>query len=314
MDEFLEGAVGRLITRGNLDGIACAAIFLQSNPRGKVSFVTSPPAALREIQTDRSPRALIADLPLTAELVEAMDARKGEVRLVDHHPTVLRSEHATIDLERSAAGALHAFLGHHPSLCNIAALADHHERSGTSLAATIAGPGLAKLEHEASVLDFAWRFNVEDDAFRCNAARSLSQGLWPSQVPSIIERYSAVREQGRWKRALEKVGSCLDVRGDVGLLDLRGRRESLHGFGTVALGEAARARGCGYTLLLHGSKGTATASLRSSRRDGLDLGRFAEGFTKENGVDGGGHRSSAGARVPMAAADRLIDQLVSATC
>src|SRR5512133_2269944 len=131
MDEARENAVERLITRGNLDGIACAAIFLQSNPEGRVSFVTSPPAALREVQSCRSGRALIADLPLTAELAEVLEARRGEVRLVDHHPTTLFSEHAIIDLERSAAGALHAFLGHHPSLCNLAALADHHERCGT---------------------------------------------------------------------------------------------------------------------------------------------------------------------------------------
>ncbi len=305
-----------LITRGNLDGMACAAVFLQRFPGSWVSFVTSPPAALREMKGDgRSREIYLADIPLTAELAEAMGDDKRPTLLVDHHPTAQRSDRAVIDLERSAAGTLHAFLGQPAISSNIAALADLYERSETPLLeARSELYGRERMEAEATVLDFAWRFNVEDDAFRLLAARSLSEGCWPSEVSLITERWEAVLAGGRWGKALDRVRNSLEVRGDLGLLDLRGRKLSLQGFGSAALSKVARELECDYTLMLHDSKDTATASLRSSRKDGLDLGQFAEAFTRENGVGGGGHRSSAGARVPVHAADLLIDQLIAAVC
>lgn len=315
MGETKEHGGRHLITRGNLDGIACGAVFLQQFPRSRVSFVTSPPAALRELNADdRSEAIYLADIPLTAELAEAM-ADGERTLLVDHHPTTYRSERAVVDLERSAAGVLHTVLGRSETSANIAALADLHERSETSLLDSRSKLyGRQRLEAEALVLDFAWRFNVDDDAFRLDAARCLSEGRWPSAVPSIAERWGTVLAGGRWGKALDQVRNGLEIRGDLVLLDLRGRRRSLQGFGSVALSEVARELDRGYTLMLHDSRDTATASLRSSRFDGLDLGRFAEAFTREHGVGGGGHRSSAGARVPVHAADLLIDDLSAAVC
>lgn len=314
MGEHIEDGGKHLITRGNLDGIACAAVFLQQFPGSSVSFVTSPPAALRDLGAYNRPVEIyLADIPLTAELAEAMDARERPTVLIDHHPTAHRSEHAIIDLERSAAGVLHAFLEQPILSSNIAALADLYERSETFLLhSRSAISGRQRLEAEAAILDFAWRFNIEDDAFRLDAARSLSHGRWPSEVPLIAERWKAVLTSGRWGKALDQVRTGLEVRGSLGLLDLRGKRRSLQGFGSAALSKVARELDCGYTLMLHDSKDTATASLRSSRADGLDLGRFAEEFTREHGVGGGGHRSSAGARVPVHAADLLIDDLAAA--
>ncbi len=316
MGEHIEDGSKHLITRGNLDGIACAAVFLHRFPRSSVSFVTSPPAALMEVEADDLSGAIyLADIPLTAELVEVMDNGGRPVRLIDHHPTIHRTEHAIIDLERSAAGVLHEYLGRPTDCANVAALADLYERSETSLLDSRAAIfGRQRLEAEAAVLDFAWRFNIEDDGFRLDAARSLSHGCWPSEVPLITERWRAVLSGDRWGKALAQVRNGLEVRGDLGLLDLRGKRRSLQGFGSVALSEVARELECGYTLMLHDSNDTATASLRSARVDGLDLGRFAEAFTREHGVGGGGHRSSAGARVPVHAADRLIDDLAAAVC
>ena len=314
MRDLISERGGRLITRGNLDGIACAAVFSERYPELAVRFVTSPPAAVREVLGGDAP-ALVADIPLTDDMVMVLDARGGAVRLVDHHPTSLRSEHAHIDMGRSAAGALHAFLGDRAAGARIAAVADVHERSESALVRSMgAEHGRDRLEREAEVLDLAWRLNVEDDAFRLDAARALAEGRWPSEVPAIVQRCEAVRRGGHWDKAVDAVNDRLEVRGGVGLLDLRGKRVSLHGFGAAALAEAARARRCGYTLLLRGSGSTATASVRAAGSGALDLGRFVEEFTHVHGIGGGGHRASAGARVPSGAADLLIDRLVAAAC
>jgi hypothetical protein len=64
------------------------------------------------------------------------------------------------------------------------------------------------------------------------------------------------------------------VRGPVGILDNRGKRTSFRGFGSKAMAEVARERGCRYAVLLQDGGGTTTVSLRSTDKGGVDLGAF----------------------------------------
>lgn len=302
----------RIITRGNLDGIVCAAVFLGRHPEGEVTFISSPPSAAEAVAGDRgSGEIFIADVPLTGELATVLD-RDPRITVVDHHPPCAGHQRAIVDRSRSAAGVLHRHLGGPPALSRAVALADLYERSDSDLLAEeVRVFGRERLETEARILDFAWRNNVEDDAFRLEAARELATGLWPSESEAIVERYRAVMSGDRWTKAVRQVGKMLQVRGDLALLDLRRGRPSFHGFGSLALMEAARERGCGYALLLHDSRNSSIASLRACGSAGVDLGLFIQDFALRHGADGGGHPASAGARVPRDAADLLIDELAA---
>lgn len=303
----------RIITRGNLDGIVCAAVFLERYPEGEVTFISSPPSAAEAAAGDRgSDEIFITDVPLTEELAALLD-RYARITLVDHHPPCAEHGRAIVDLSRSAAGVLHQYLGASPAVSHVVALADLYERSESDLLdEVIRTHGRESIENEARVLDFAWRNNVEDDAFRLEAARELSRGRWPSESEAIMERYHGVLSGDRWTRAVRRVREMMQVRGSLAFLDLRQGRPSFHGFGSLALTEAARERGCRYALLLHDSKDSSIASLRACGGTGVDLGRFVENFALRHGADGGGHPASAGVRVPRDAADLLVDELAAA--
>lgn len=300
----------RIITRGNVDGIISAAVFLEKRPGAEVTFVTSPPMAARALREDgSSSRICIADIALTDELAEAIRSSERRVVLADHHPTSENIEGAFIDMGRSAAGILHRRLGSSERMGDAVALADLYEMSDTDVLEDAARRhGRARLERECAVLDFAWRHNVEDDGFRFDAAAALSRGALPSEAPFILERFAEVQQGGRWNKALDRVRSRLEKRGTVGVLDLRSGRTSLHGFGSKALLEVAREQGCRYAVLIHG-RDEAVVSLRAVDPHGVDLGRFAEDFARRHGRGGGGHPASAGARISGSAASLMIAEL-----
>lgn len=303
----------RIITRGNLDGIVCAAVFLDQYPDGAVTFISSPPCAAAAASEDRgADRLFIADVPLTAELAEVIE-RDPRITLVDHHPPAAHHPRTVVDLSASAAGVLYRHLGASPRVSGAVVLADLYERSESeALVEAARTGGRDRIEAEARVLDFAWRYNVEDDAFRLEAARELSSGRWPSESDVIVKRYRAVLAGDRWNKAVARVREMLQVRGGLALLDLRRGRPSLHGFGSLALAEAARERGCAYAMLVHDSRDTSVASLRACGGAGVDLGQFAQSFARTHGAEGGGHQASAGMRMPRHAADLLIDELAAA--
>jgi hypothetical protein len=309
-----KGASGtRIITRGNVDGIVCAAVFLERFPEGEVTFISSPPSAARAAAGDvTSTQMIIADVPLNEELLAIVDS-DPRITLVDHHPSCADHPRAFVDRTRSAAGVLHDRLGAVAGVASAVALADLYERSDSKLLArSVNEIGRERTELEARILDFAWRCNVADDAFRLVAARELSRGLRPSECEAIMKRYGAVMNGDRWAKAVRRVRDRLEVRGGLAILDLRRERPSLHGFGAMALAQAARERGCGYAMLVHDSGRTSIASLRACGGTELDLGLFVQKFAVRHGAEGGGHHASAGVRVPREAADLLIDELTAA--
>jgi hypothetical protein len=303
----------RLITRGNLDGIVCAAVFLGRYPSGEITFISSPPSAAEAASNDGGHDVIIiADVPLTPEIMALLD-KDPRIMLVDHHPACECHPQAVVDVSMSAAGALHRHFGLLSSLTGAVALADLYERSETAAVAWMAATmGRERIELESRILDFSWRYNIEDDGFRLETARALSAGSLPSEVGSVVDRYQAMIGGDRWARALSKVREKLQVRGGLGLLDLRRDRPSLYGFGSLALVEAARERGCRYAMLVHDSRDASVASLRACGGGNVDLGLFVRDFARAHGTDGGGHPGSAGVRLPRQAADRLIDELAAA--
>jgi hypothetical protein len=307
----------RLITRGNVDGLACAAIVLREYPDSPISFVTSPTAGAAALSSGQEKYVFLADLALVPEMRQAI-ARWGHDRslvFIDHHPLPPRAHlpiiTAMVEESSSAAGLLHGMLGSAPQMDRMVAMADLIEGgNSTILSKETAVHGRERMEEECRLLDFAWRLDLDDDRFRMRTARELSKGRWPSEIGEIRGRHQAAQET--WRRALERVRKSMTVRGDVGILDFSEKRRTLFGFGTRAAVEVAKEKGCHYAVLLQNQRDTASLSVRSWKPDGIHLGAMVENFTMVHGIGGGGHSSSAGARIPCGAAGRFLDELARA--
>jgi hypothetical protein len=309
-----------LITRGNVDGIASAAIFLNQHPFSKITFITSPRAAANALARDRTSRDIyLVDVALTKDVICSADMvrRSQLVFAVDHHPSSLLEELNGIKIVeegKSAAGVLHGYLRASPHLKKLVAIADQLEYCDTDVLHDILRKhGQQKINEEARVLDFSWRLNIEDDEFRLVASNHLSEGTWPSQIGAIKRRYMQVVNENRWPKAVARIKAGLQVRDNVGIFQCNEKNRSLYGFGTRALVDVAQRWGCSYALMLNDRKDNCSVSIRGMDQKGLDVGQFVENFVTEHGMDGGGHPTSAGARIPLPVEERFVDEFVSAS-
>jgi len=307
-----------LITRGNVDGIVSAALFLHVFPRARVSFVTSPTAGARVMAMDfTSSMVYLSDLALVPEL-ETVMAASSEWRKViafDHHQQHAGGYAKDLFVVRegeSAASVLYHHLRLNGQVKKLVAIADLVEYCSTPvLQEMVALHGMKKMEDEARMLDFSWRLDIDDDLFRSQASAHLSNGVWPSEVGMIKRRYLQVVNEQRWPKALARVQSNMQVRGSAGILNCKDKNRSLYGFGTRALVEVAKDQGCQYAVMVNQRRLHSSISMRGLEAGGLNLGRFVEQFTEIHGVDGGGHPSSAGARIPVETTDYFLEEFIT---
>jgi hypothetical protein len=307
-----------LITRGNVDGIVSAAIFLNRYPNSRVSFITSPTAGARALSMDfTSNEIYLSDVALVPDVAEAMQTRRDrqKVFLIDHHPTPNRActnGVKVINEGMSAAGVLYHFLNASNRLKKLVAIADLMEYFETPILMEMMDDhGQQRVCEESRILDFSWRLNIEDDQFRTQAALHLSQGLWPSEVGPIKSRFVQVVNERRWPKALARAQSGMRVRGPVGIFDATDKNRSLYGFGSRAVVEVAMRRGCRYAMMINERKVHSSISMRGMCLNGTNLGRFVEDFTATHGLEGGGHPSSAGARIPVGSTRTFVEEFVS---
>ncbi len=311
-----------LLTRGNVDGIVSAAMFLARDPKTKVSFVPSGDLAVDRLRKDiSSDRFYLVDLGLTPRLIKTLNQKaktQQDVTYLDHHQqSALHLDElrdgieAVVETGRSAAAVAYEHLGlngRHRHLVAIADLVEYCETERLAIARQEHG---VRVDDEARVLDFSWRAQVDDDRFRRTAAHQLSKGLWPTQVAPIKERYLRVVNEGRWDRALAKVRDRIEIRDNVGMLRFGRRKPSLFGFGSRAMTEVARECGVGVAVMLNRRNELSSASLRETGHGSqLDLGAFAEAFALQHGIVGGGHPQSAGAKIPTRSVPQFLKEVV----
>lgn len=312
-----------LLTRGNVDGIVSAALFLARDAGTRVTFVPSGDMAVDHLRRDISSHTFyIVDLGLTPRLIKTLnDKAKGRQRVVylDHHQ---QSAEMWQELDRgtegvvrqgiSAAGVAYEHLGLNGAHKHLVAVADEIEYTPSAIhRAASLDVGLERIMEEARILDFAWRFRVDDDRFRLRAAQRLAQGMWPSEVPEVMGRFRQMVIEQRWDRALDRVRERLEVRHNVALLRFGRRKPSLFGFGSRALTEVAREEGADVAVLLNRRPQVSSLSLRRTDTDegGLNLGRFVADFTTVHGIVGGGHPHSAGAKIPTRAVSEFLKEV-----
>jgi RecJ-like exonuclease len=325
-----------VLTRGNVDGILSSAFALAVHPNARVTYVPSTGGAIGHLRRDLSSDLfVVADLGCTPDLAKTLESKHEadqSVLVLDHHPKWAAEAAGDLgDLERvdvdarrgpsAASIALSHWAGRDRLQASVrmqglAAVADVADRcGGRHLEASVRRWGRDTVEVEARTLDYAWRLEVEDDAFRRSAARRLAAGSWPSEIEEVRRRHRRVVQEARWPRARRRARESLEVRGDVAVLDTRRERPNLLGFGARALTAAARDQGCSLAALVHADGPEASVSLRSADGDGgddVDLGAFIEDFTHEHGVAGGGHPDAAGGRVPRATVPTLLSELAEA--
>ncbi|MFO1532779.1 MAG: hypothetical protein ABR562_03635 [Thermoplasmatota archaeon] len=320
-----------LLTRGNVDGIVSAALFLAKDPTTRVTFVPSGDLAVDVLRKDiASHEFYLVDLGLTPRLIKTLNDKsktRQRVTYLDHHEQ--SGEHLSeLDLDDdleglvrqgvSAAGVAYDYLGLNGEHRHLVALADLVEYCPSPLLGEVErAVGSARLEEEARMLDFAWRFRVEDDRFRYQAARRLAAGRWPSEVPEVKARYLQMVNEQRWDKALERVRERIEVKHNVALLRFGRRKPSLFGFGSRALAEVAREVGANVAVLLNRRNHLSSLSLRRTsggrwdtpEEESFNLGRFASDFTAHHGIVGGGHPHSAGAKIPTHAVPDFLREV-----
>ncbi|HUR67710.1 MAG TPA: DHH family phosphoesterase [Candidatus Thermoplasmatota archaeon] len=318
-----------VITRGNVDGIVSSSFVFAVHPDARVSYVPSATSAVDILRKDLSTRHFyLIDVGLTPRLIKTLNlkARTGQkVTLIDHHQqTALYAHELMPHVEvvfgegGSAAGAA---LDHFEAtglevsepLRRLAAIADIVEY-GTSkhLVGAMDSYGVERLEEEAEHLDFAWRLEIEDDRFRAMTGRKLARGIWPSEVSEVKRRYLQMVNENRWLKAKERVRSRVVMKNNVALLHFGKRKPSLLGFGTRALTSVAREEGASVALLVNKRKDLASIALRVTGPTNLNVGLFVEEFTRENGIVGGGHPTSAGAKIQARCFPLFLDELLTA--
>ncbi|MHB8633840.1 MAG: DHHA1 domain-containing protein [Thermoplasmatota archaeon] len=314
-----------LLTRGNVDGIISAALFLADDPATKVTFVPSGDMAVDVLRKDISSRSFyLVDLGLTPHLVKTLnDKAKGRqsVCYLDHHeqsrlqlPKLDERAESVVHEGISAAGVAYAHLGLNGRHRHLVALADLVEYCPSPLLSEMEeAVGPSRLAEEARMMDFAWRFRVDDDRFRLQAARRLATGRWPSEVPAVKARYLQMVNEHRWDHALERVRERVEVQHNVALLRFGRRKTSLFGFGSRALAEVARELGATVAVLLNRRSNLSSLSLRRTGPDpdgnDLNLGALVSDFTAHHGIVGGGHPHSAGAKIPTRAVPEFLHEV-----
>ncbi|MEA3198883.1 MAG: single-stranded-DNA-specific exonuclease [Thermoplasmata archaeon] len=324
---FTDSRAVHVITRGNVDGIVSSSFCFAVHPDARVSYVPSATSAVELLRKDLSARHFyLIDVGLTPKLIKTLNAKAksgARVTLIDHHQTSLIHAHElSTEVEvvlgdaGSAAGAAldhfiaRGMLAPTAELTRLAAIADIVEY-GTSnhLDAAMHAHGFERLEEEAEHLDFAWRLEIEDDRFRANTSRRLAKGLWPSEVSDVKSRYLTMLNENRWLKAQERVRSRLVVRNEVALLHFGKRKPSLLGFGTRALTSVAREEGAKVAVLVNRRGNLASVALRATGDTRMNLGLFVEEFTREHGIVGGGHPTSAGAKINSRSLPLFLDEI-----
>lgn len=326
-----------VITRGNVDGIISSSFCFAVHPDARVSYVPSATSAVDLLRRDLSTRHFyLVDIGLTPRLIKTlnMKAHTGQrVTLIDHHQQSAIYSHelhphveVVLGEGGSAAGAAldhfhrtgmldgareRGAIFEYESLSRLAAVADLVEY-GTShhLVDALERFGHERLEEEAEHIDFSWRLEIEDDRFRAMTGRRLARGLWPSEVGEVKRRYLQMINENRWLKAQERVRSRVLFKDNVALLHFGKRKPSLLGFGTRALTSVAREAGANVAVLVNRRKDLASIALRATGHTDLNLGLFVERFTRAHGIVGGGHPTSAGAKINSRSLPVFLEEII----
>jgi hypothetical protein len=155
---------GPILTRGNVDEIVSAALFLACNPTSKVRFFPSGDQAVDVMRKDiSSSKFYLVDLCLTPRLIKTLnDKTRQRAVYLDHHQQSQELwnhlDHTTEGVIRqgiSAAGVAHDYLALPSGHEHLVALADHIEYCPSGICKRPLMRMVPSIADEARMLDFA---------------------------------------------------------------------------------------------------------------------------------------------------------------
>jgi len=305
-----------ILTHNDADGICAGALAKIAYPNAKIDFAEPPELAakVRRLPHDWA-TAIILDLGVSlAQRLEVKQAFKEvskahEIVYIDHHyfpiginrRTLVCKELAHVVGMSASELALDHFKppSHLKYIALLGAIGDYQEHT-LRMQRLVRKYGWKKAYLEEFLLEQALGVTRDDHPFKRKVINGLAKGLWPSDMPNLLEQ---ARVGARRVRALEKHVSE----------SVRKINEKIAFVPDVPFGATGLA--AEYALeIMYVDVGIAAyrdrnhirLSARRSKRSKLDLNLIIGKLALQMGGVGGGHKAAAGSWVPVQKLDDFL--------
>lgn len=307
-----------ILTHRDVDGVCSAALAKIVCPDADVEFAEPFELATKLLSLPTWRTAIVSDLGISA-------ARSGEVKnafreaaksraiiYIDHHslprgvtrrtlpcnvfvhkPKVSASELAMEFFKPPASSEYIALLG---------AIGDYQEHT-RKMRELMAKYGKRIAYFEEFLLEQALEASRADHPFKRGVIKALAQGLWPSDIPGLMQRARAGIKQEKIiedhvKKNLRKMDGKVAMALDVPFMATGKAAIYAMKLANVEVGIGAYQDG-DYIRL----------SMRRGERSDLNLKMLIQGIALKIGGEGGGHEDAVGGRIPAQKFDTFIEEL-----
>lgn len=308
-----------ILTHADADGICAGALALAAFPKSGI-FFTKPVSFLHDLRNSRADRIVICDIALTKrdapQILEELSARKSKILYFDHHPipkTVNKKDvYKAIDTyvhDQSVSSSelvYRHFQNEIPRervwIAIYGAIGDYTENT-KFVRERIKNWDRRALYFEVSALTLGMKrdeFTLYDA--KRKIAETLARGKNPSDVSGLVmaakkavnDEFELYEEVKKEARAHGKIGFVKDIRS--------------FGFRGPAALFAATATDKPMGLSIHTRKTYLDITARTRDYE-LALGILMEKAAELVEGSGGGLRHAAGARIPLKALDKFLDEV-----
>jgi RecJ-like exonuclease len=297
-----------ILTHGDVDGVCSAALAKIACPGAQIEFAEPYELASKLGALPNWKRAFVLDLGISlARKDEARNAFKEasktcRIAYIDHHSLpeginrrTLCCETFVHKTEVSASELALEFFNPPSSLSYIAllgAIGDYQEHTG-KMKELMKKYGWRKSYFETFLLEHALEASRLDHRFKRRVIQGLSKGLWPSDIPKLIERArSGIRLERKIENYVKQKARKIAKKA-VLVPDVPFR----------ATGKAAI-----YAIKIVGAEvGIGTFqlddyirfSMRRNEKSDLNLNALVQELVSRVGGNGGGHDAAVGGLVPI---------------
>jgi len=308
-----------ILTHRDVDGICSAAIAKIAHPKAYVEFAEAYELASRLRALPAWDRVIILDLGFnTGQKIEVKKAfeeaaKSYKITYIDHHRLPPGITRRTLPCDTfvhktnvSCSELALNFFRPPVSLQYIGllgAISDYQEHTQRMRRLTMKY-GWRPMYLEEFLLEQAIGAGREDHPFKRRVIQGLTQGLWPSRIPSLMgqARFGVELErtiENYVRKKYKKIGKKIAIVTDVPLM-----ATGLAAFYAVKIANAEIGIGT------YRGEDYVGFSMRKDKKSDLNLNILITKTTsKISGSSGGGHAEAVGGRVPIRKFDAFLKQL-----
>ncbi len=310
-----------ILCHSDCDGICAGALLLSRFPGSRI-FFTKPVSFLSDFRNTRSGRIVIADIalnrPFARQFLDILKKTSAEVIYFDHHPlpkNITRAElekNMRLFVHNTKASASELVYRNYQKalprervwLALYGAIGDYTEDTGF-VQERMRNWDMRAIYFEVSTLVMG----IKPDRFsgydaKRNIVKALAEGRNPSEIKGLVEE--AKNAVGREFEIYELVKRKAKAAGKTGyVLDL-----PMFGFRGPSALFAATVTNKPLGLAVHTRENHLDITMRS-RNPNLKLNILAEKSSEPLGGSGGGHPHAAGARIPLGALKKFLENINS---